>query len=71
MKINSKFDKLEYLEAVPDGRASHHMKVYGNKLLVYGGNNKEILNDYIAFNVSDQRWLTPKNVPKSKATNKC
>lgn len=37
---------------VPDGRAFHTMKVYGNKILVYGGNNNQILEDYNAFNVS-------------------
>lgn len=40
IKINASFDKLEYLDAGPDGRASHQMKVYGNKILVYGGNNQ-------------------------------
>lgn len=65
LKINSSFDQLSVLEAVPDGRASHHMKVYGNKILVYGGNNQSVLDDYIAFNVSDNRWLTPQKIPKS------
>ena len=55
------------MDAVPDGRASHQMKVYGNKILVYGGNNQEVLDDYNAFNVSDNRWLTPQKIPKSKA----
>ena len=41
------------------------MKVYGNKILVYGGNNQEVLDDYIVFNVSDNRWLTPHKISKS------
>jgi len=42
------------------------MKVYGNKILVYGGNNQDILDDYNVFNVSDNRWQNPQKIPKSK-----
>ena len=37
---------------MPDGRAFHSIAVYGNKMLIYGGNNNEVLEDYHVFNVS-------------------
>lgn len=43
---------MTFEEIVPDGRAFHNMKAYGNKILVYGGHNNLVLEDYHAFNVS-------------------
>ena len=58
LNIDSKFEKVTFEEIVPDGRAFHIMKVYGNKILIYGGNNNMILEDYHAFNVSERKWIT-------------
>lgn len=41
-----------YEEALPNGRAFHAMVVYGNKIIIYGGCNKAVLEDYYSFNVS-------------------
>jgi hypothetical protein len=56
---------VHFEEIVPDGRAFHTMKVYGNKILVYGGNNNNILEDYYAFNVSERKWSNSPDVPKA------
>jgi hypothetical protein len=42
------------------------MKVYGNKILVYGGNNNSILEDYHAFNVSERKWQNPPSIPQAQ-----
>jgi hypothetical protein len=65
MKIDSKFQRVHFEELVPDGRAFHIMKVYGNRILIYGGNNKEILEDYHSFNVSERKWQTSPVIPKN------
>jgi len=41
------------------------MKAYGNKILIYGGHNNRVLEDYHAFNVSDGKWQTSPNLPKA------
>ena len=32
------------------------MKPYGNKIIVYGGHNNDLLSDFHVFNVSTSRW---------------
>lgn len=44
-------------EILPNQRAFHYSAVYGNKLIVFGGHNKIILQDYQAFNTADRTWL--------------
>lgn len=39
------------------------MKVYGNKILLYGGNNNMVLEDYHTFNVSERKWQASPIVP--------
>jgi hypothetical protein len=52
---------------VPDGRAYHQMAVYGNKIIIYGGINNNILEDYHAFNVSDRIWQSSPKIAKKNA----
>jgi len=42
-----------YEEALPEGRAFHNMVNYGNKLIIFGGHNTAILQNYYSFNVSE------------------
>ena len=39
-------------EVLPNARAFHNMVSYGNKMLIYGGHNNIILNDYYSFNAT-------------------
>lgn len=71
LKINLSFDKVQSLEVYPDGRAFHAMKPYGNKIIIYGGNNKEVLSDYQIFNVSEMKWHSTLNVAKNLVPAKC
>ncbi len=68
IKINSTFDKVCFEEVVPDGRAYHIMKNYGNKILIYGGHNKEVLDDFNTFNVSLGKWTNSHPMPKISKT---
>jgi hypothetical protein len=43
----------------PAPRAFHSASVYGNKLLIYGGLNTTILQDYYAFNTYTDDWIKP------------
>jgi hypothetical protein len=65
LRVDASFQRVHFEEIVPDGRAFHNMKVYGNKILVYGGNNNNILEDYHAFNVSERKWLSSPDIPKA------
>lgn len=42
---------------MPTERAFHCAASYGRKMLVYGGHNKSILQDYCAFDTTDNVWL--------------
>lgn len=53
---------------MPDGRAYHIMKSYGNKILTYGGHNQEVLDDFNVFNVSSGNWTKSHPLPKSNRT---
>lgn len=33
------------------------MVTFGNKLIIYGGCNREILEDYYAFNATSEKWM--------------
>ena len=65
LRVDNNFERVHFEEMVPDGRAFHTMKVYGNKILVYGGNNNNILEDYNAFNVSERKWTNAPAVPNA------
>lgn len=41
---------------MPNPRAFHGAAAYGNKMIVFGGHNKVILQDYIIFNTTDRSW---------------
>lgn len=43
------------------------MQPYGNKILIYGGHNNRVLEDYHAFNVSDAQWHSSPTLPKRHA----
>lgn len=62
---------MHFLEVYPDGRAFHSMKPYGNKIIIYGGNNKDVLSDYQVFNVSEMKWHPTINTIKNTPTKKC
>jgi hypothetical protein len=32
------------------------MVTYGNKIIIYGGHNKTVVQDYYSFNVSEEKW---------------
>lgn len=53
---------------MPDGRAYHTMKNYGNKILIYGGHNREVLDDFNTFNVSCGKWTNSHPMPKNSQT---
>lgn len=42
---------------VPDPRAFHNATVFGTKILIYGGFNKEYLTDYYSFNTINNTWI--------------
>ena len=44
-------------EALPEGRAFHNMVTFGNKIIIYGGHNSSILQNYYSFNVSEEKWV--------------
>lgn len=44
-------------QIVPNERAFHFVAVYGNKMIIFGGHNKVILQDYNVFNTTDRVWL--------------
>lgn len=53
---------------MPDGRAYHIMKSYGNKILAYGGHNQDVLDDFNVFNVSSGKWTRSHPLPKTNRT---
>lgn len=57
-KVNiHKLSCMQGEEILPNQRAFHYSAVYGNKLIIFGGHNKIILQDYQAFNTADKTWL--------------
>jgi hypothetical protein len=62
-------------ELMPCERAFHCAAKYGNKMIVYGGHNKVILQDYHTFNTTDRVWLPPPTIkgklPKKKEKQTC
>lgn len=42
---------------MPDERAFHCAAAYGNKMIIFGGHNKAILQDYNVFNTTERVWL--------------
>ena len=51
-----------YEEALPEGRAFHNMVNYGNKLIIFGGHNTAILQNYYSFNVSEEKWAAVQHI---------
>jgi hypothetical protein len=43
-------------EILPNERAFHCAAVYGNKMIIFGGHNKNILQDYHTFNITERAW---------------
>ena len=43
-------------EVLPNARAFHNMVTYGNKMLIYGGHNNLILQDYYSFSTIEGIW---------------
>lgn len=54
---------------MPDERAFHCAAAYGNKMIIFGGHNKAILQDYHAFNTTERTWL-PSPMLKGKSPSK-
>lgn len=38
-------------------------------MIIYGGHNKEILQDYLSFNTTELNWVSPPNI-KGKSPSK-
>lgn len=55
-KIDENLNTAEKEEGYPDGRAFHHMVTYGNKIIIYGGHHKNILQDYFSYDACEQKW---------------
>ncbi len=55
-KLSMQLTSARTEEALPEGRAFHNMVNYGNKIIVYGGHNNAILQNYYSFNVSEEKW---------------
>ena len=55
-KINIQFTSAKTEECWPNGRAFHNAITYGNKIIIFGGHNKTVLQDYYSFNVTEQKW---------------
>lgn len=50
---------VQYKGNCPSERAFHGSITFGNKILVYGGFDKEKeLNDYFVFNSADNSWMS-------------
>lgn len=47
-----KFHNITIEEVLPNARAFHNMIAYGNKIIIYGGHNNTILQDYYSFNTT-------------------
>lgn len=47
---------------MPCERAFHHAVAYGNKMLIYGGHNKSILQDYIVYDTNTHEWQNPPEI---------
>jgi hypothetical protein len=60
VKINvHQFSNAYIEEVLPNARAYHNAVTYGNKMIIFGGHNNTILQDYYSFNTSEGTWLTP------------
>ena len=53
----NKFSNSTIQEVLPNARAFHNMVTYGNKMIIYGGHNNVILQDYYSFNTSEGIWF--------------
>jgi N-acetylneuraminic acid mutarotase len=53
------FSKANVEEVLPNGRAFHSTATYGNKMIIFGGINNTILQDYYTFNTAEGTWLNP------------
>lgn len=38
------------------------MVTYGNKIILFGGHNSSILQNYYSFNVSEEKWMAVPNI---------
>jgi len=47
---------------MPPVRAFHSTATYGNKMIIFGGINNTILEDYYAFNTAEGTWMTPPTI---------
>ena len=57
-KVNiHKLSQMQAEENMPNERAFHCAVSYGRKMIVYGGHNKTILQDYDTFDTTDNVWL--------------
>jgi N-acetylneuraminic acid mutarotase len=56
-KLSIQLNSARTEEALPEGRAFHNMVTYGNKIILYGGHNSSILQNYYSFNVSEEKWV--------------
>jgi len=46
----------DQLGDIPEPRAFHHTSVFGTRIIVSGGFNERILNDYYSFNTVSNKW---------------
>ena len=49
-------------ENLPNERAFHGAGAYGRKMIIYGGHNKSILQDYCVFDTNDNVWMPAPNM---------
>ena len=57
-KVNvHKLSQMSAEENMPNERAFHSAVSYGRKMIIYGGHNKGILQDYCVFDTTDNVWL--------------
>lgn len=57
-KVNiHKLDHMQAEENMPVERAFHCAAQYGRKMVVYGGHNKNIVEDYSVFDTTDNVWM--------------
>lgn len=57
-KVNiHKLNHMQAEENMPTERAFHCAVSYGRKMLVYGGHNKTILQEYCVFDTTDNVWM--------------
>ena len=55
---------------MPIERAFHHAVPYGNKMILYGGHNTQILQDYSVFNTITSSWEIAPEI-KGQYLEKC